>query len=85
MAFLATNLLYWLLIYGIVRRHYAFALSARNVKLMAAAAAAGAAAVFLAPVVLPRHPLVLGSATAVLGGVLCFGAVLHTAAESRRR
>jgi PST family polysaccharide transporter len=76
MAFLAMNSLYWLLIYGIVRRHYGFALSMSNVKLIAAAAV-GIAAVFLSPVLVPRHPLVFACATSVLGGLLCFGALVR--------
>ena len=75
-AFLAMNVTYWLMIYGIVRRHYGFALSARNVTLIAAAAV-GIAAVFLAPVLVPQHPLVVALATTAVGGVLCFGALLR--------
>jgi enterobacterial common antigen flippase len=75
-AFLAMNIMYWVLIYGVVRRHYGFAISARNVKLIAAAAA-GIAVVFLSPVLFSRHPLLLALAASVLGGLLCFGALLR--------
>jgi len=76
MGFLAMNLLYCLLIHGIVRRHYGFALSARNVQLMAAAAV-GSGVVFLAPALLPQHPLALGLFATVVGGLLCFGSLLR--------
>lgn len=76
MAFLAMNIMYWLLIHGIVRRHYGFTIAARNVKLIVASAA-GIAAVFLSPVLVPRHPLVVALATSVLGGLLCLRALLR--------